>query len=122
LADGVRCNAVRTNSNTAADVRMADRRRKTLLVWWAAGVCVLALVAAIVYAQFRGWTPGRVERTVNRDLPQGSTRAEIEAYLNAKGWFHVYLEDYSWLALYGREVGLGAEQLGGVQRPVGIAQ
>ncbi|MGL4551349.1 MAG: hypothetical protein ACRC33_09180 [Gemmataceae bacterium] len=51
---------------------------------------------------------------MNRDLPSGSTRPEIESYLDAKGWSHSYSTGADTLSYYGGEVGLTAKQLGGV--------
>jgi hypothetical protein len=93
---------------------VAVNRPRIRLDWWVSGGCILTAVALFTYAQVRGWTPGRVERTVNRDLPPGSTRAQIEADLDAKGWSHEYGAGADSLEFYGKYVGLGREQLGGV--------
>jgi hypothetical protein len=61
---------------------------KTWRLWMGplAGGCVwYALLAAAVWWWLcGGWTPARVERTL-ADLPNGSTPAEVEAFLQARG-------------------------------------
>jgi hypothetical protein len=70
---------------------MGDWVRGIRLVYWIAATCGLALGVIIVYGEMRGWTPSAVERTINRSLPPGSTRSEIEAFLDAQGWTYVYM-------------------------------
>ena len=55
---------------------------------WLVGVCVVALVTLFTYSWVRGWTPFKVERTVNREIPLGSNRDRIETALDALGWPH----------------------------------
>src|SRR5262245_59297880 len=92
---------------------MAERRRKTRLVWRVAGACLLALVALFVYAQVRGWTPSKVERAVNRELPPGSDSVQIEAFLDARGWPHHRCEPIDGISYLVREVNLNAADLSG---------
>jgi hypothetical protein len=77
--------------------------RKIRLVWWVSAACPLVLLAVIVFALVRGWTPSKVERTVNSELPRGSSRERIEAFLDAHRWTHYRCEtiddaNVMWLA------------------------
>jgi hypothetical protein len=92
----------------------AAHRTRNRLVGWVCGGCVLGLVVLVAYADGRGWTPGKVERAVNRDLPPGATRSRIEADLDAKGWPHIHSAGADSLRYYGEYVGLRREQLGGI--------
>jgi hypothetical protein len=56
-----------------------------------ASLIALAYLARVVYEQNRPWgrvTPAKVERELQKHVPIGSTRAEVAAYLDAKGIAH----------------------------------
>jgi hypothetical protein len=38
------------------------------------------------YEATKGWTPGKLKRTVNAALPTGSTRAQVQAWLDSQGF------------------------------------
>src|SRR5438067_12947132 len=48
-------------------------------------VCAV-FVAYVTYDQTRRWTPEKVEQATREALPPGSTRAEVVAFLEGKGF------------------------------------
>lgn len=85
------------------------------MVWWVSAGCAVAMLIVVVYASLRGWTPGKVERLVNQQLPTGSNRATIEAFLDARGWPRSYGGPEN--AVYAEWAGLNAKD---VSRVAGV--
>jgi hypothetical protein len=98
-------------TGTAID-RRRSRRRGSLLVWRVAGGCLAALIVIVTFATVRGWTPSRVERTVNRALPPGTERARVEAFLNDLGWPHRRVEPIDGVAYMIRHANLDLDPAG----------
>jgi hypothetical protein len=61
-------------------------------------VLIGGVIGYVIYDQQRRWTPEQVEQAVNDSLPPGSTRAQIVAFLDAKGFprrFYLSYRDVS---------------------------
>lgn len=90
------------------------RIRRGRAVWWVAALCYFTLVAMGGYANQRGWTRARIERTVNGECPVGSDRDTIESFLKARAWSYTYGNKSASLSLYGQEADLPVETLSGI--------
>jgi hypothetical protein len=82
-------------------------------VWWVGGACSIAFVAIIGYASHRGWTPEKVERVVNSELPVGSDRTAIEYFLNTRDWSYTFDDAPNSFGHYAKQVNLPPASLGG---------
>jgi hypothetical protein len=66
-------------------------RRCGILVWkrlWFLALVLVALGGVYWYAAESGGTPKKVERMLRTELPVGSTRAQVEAWLDSHGFYH----------------------------------
>lgn len=103
--------------------RSAPSRRRRWLVWGGLAVTVLAPASGVYWAIFlRGWTVGTVERLVRAEVPLGSTRQAVEAWLDRHNFSHEYYADVTLDRVDGqtppRQAGLSERDLGGLVRGI----
>jgi hypothetical protein len=105
----------------------ASNRRAINLALVVIGTFAAALSAFLWYEMEKGWTPSKVEREIQLKLPPGSTRPQVEAWLDSihpDGSFYVdryYFKGTTNLGLIGNQTplqlsGLPPDQIAGAFR------
>jgi hypothetical protein len=99
-----------------------DFWRRRRLVWIA--LLVMAIVGGLFWSYSnRGWTAGKIGRHIKRELPLGSTRWEVEMWLDRHEIEHDYYEnsakgnllmDLDWKQANPESAGLNRHDLAGM--------
>ena len=100
------------------DQKTSPARKRWLILCALFGIIVVSAATVYWFAFLNGWTVGKVERLVRSELPSGSTRPEVEAWLKNHSIKHSYLEDVTRNRLDGQTVpqraGLSDRDLSGM--------
>jgi len=100
------------------DPKKSPARKRWLIVCGLAVFLVASAATGYWIAFLRGWTVGQVERLVRTEIPPGSARLEVEAWLKNHNIKYAYLDDVTRNRLDGQSVpqraGLAERDLSGM--------